>query len=110
MFAACAIFVPAVKSGGAARAQSSAIVVQSDEPHNDFPLGVTFGVTFTGPAAPKEVRIQYSIAPDGTGATAISTCTGDATYSCTFKLASTQGIIPGAEITYHWNIQDSAGN
>jgi Peptidase MA superfamily len=87
-----------------------AIVVQSDEPHNDFPLGVTFGVTFNAPAAPKEVRIQYSIAPDGTGATAVSACTGDATISCSFKLSSTLGIIPGAAITYHWNIEDIAGD
>ena len=91
------------------RAQQ-AIVVQSDEPHNDFPLGVTFGVTFNAPAPPKEVRIQYSVAPDGTGATAVSTCTGDATISCSFKLSSTLGIIPGAAITYHWNIEDTAGD
>ncbi len=110
MFAASPVIAPAVSGGHRAQAQSSAIVVQSDEPHNDFPLGVTFGVTFTAPASPKEVRLQYSIAPDGTGATAVSSCTGDATFSCTFKLASTQGIIPGASITYHWNIQDSAGN
>src|SRR5438874_3412400 len=91
------------------RAQQ-AIVVQSDEPHNDFPPGVTFGVTFNAPAPPKEVRIQYSVAPDGTGATAVSNCTGDATISCSFKLSSTLGIIPGAAITYHWNIEDTAGD
>jgi hypothetical protein len=89
-----------------------AITVISDEPRNEFPSGVSFAVSFTAPAASKEVRLHYTLAPDGTGATAVADCTGSATISCSFKLTSGRGIfiIPGAEITYRWEIEDAAGN
>jgi hypothetical protein len=93
-----------------ARAQSGIMIV-SEQPRNEFPRGVTFTLSFTAPAAPKEVRIQYHLAPDGTGATAIADCNDAATVSCTYTLTSGAGIfiIPGAEITYHWEITDAAG-
>jgi hypothetical protein len=88
------------------------ITVVSEEPRNEFPSGVSFAVSFTAPAASKEVRLHYTLAPDGTGATAVADCTGTATVSCTFRLTSGRGIfiIPGAEITYRWEIEDTAGN
>ena len=57
------------------------------------------------------MRLQYHLAPDGTGATAVATCTGAATQTCTHSLVSGAGItiIPGAEITYHWDIEDADG-
>lgn len=93
-----------------ARAQS-AITIVSEQPQNEFPRGVTFTLSFTAPSAPKEVRLQYRLAPDGTGATAIADCTGTTTVSCNYTLTSGAGIfiIPGAEITYHWEITDAAG-
>ncbi len=93
------------------RAQQ-AITVQSDQPRNEFPAGVTFTLTFTAPSAPKEVRLNYELAPDGTGATAVADCAGSATVNCTYTLTSGRGIfiIPGAHITYHWEIQDTAGD
>ncbi|MDP9237052.1 MAG: peptidase MA family metallohydrolase [Chloroflexota bacterium] len=88
------------------------ITVLSDEPRNEFPAGVTFAVSFTETGAPKEVRLRYELAPDGTGATAVANCTGSSTVSCNFALTSGRGIsiIPGAEVTYHWEIEDAAGN
>jgi hypothetical protein len=109
--ALAAIFVVAAGSPAAVRAQQPISVV-SDQAQNEFPRGVTFSITFSAPAAAKEVRLQYHLAPDGTGATAVANCTGAATITCTYSLVSGNGItiIPGAEITYHWDIEDAAGD
>ncbi|MEX2247883.1 MAG: peptidase MA family metallohydrolase [Dehalococcoidia bacterium] len=83
----------------------------SDEVRNEFPAGVTFALTFSSPSEPREVRVRYELAPDGTGATAIAECTGTSTVSCSYTLTSGRGIfiIPGAEITYHWEVEDASG-
>lgn len=88
------------------------ITVISETPQNEYPVGVSFSITFSAPAGAKEVRLLYQLAPDGTGATAVADCTGTATVSCTYSLTSGRGIviIPGAEITYRWDITDNAGN
>jgi hypothetical protein len=108
-FAAIAVLVAGAP--GSARAQQ-AISVVSDETQNEFPRGVSFSITFHAPAEVKEVRLQYHLAPDGTGATAVASCTGGATTTCTYSLVSGSeiSIIPGAEITYHWEIEDTAGD
>ncbi len=95
-----------------AHAQTSPIVVTSDQVENDFPSGVTFKLAFTAPSAPKEVRVLYTLAPDGTGATAVANCTGSSTVTCSYSLTSGAGIviIPGANITYHWDITDEGGD
>ena len=109
--ALAAIVVTVAGPHGAARAQQPISVV-SDQAQNQFPRGVSFSITFSAPAAAKEVRLQYHLAPDGTGATAVANCTGAATITCTYSLISGNGIsiIPGAEITYHWDIEDAAGD
>ena len=106
-----AIVALVAASPAATRAQQP-ITVISDQTQNQFPRGVSFSITFSAPAAVKEVRIQYHLAPDGTGATAVATCTGASTITCTYSLISGNGIsiIPGAEITYHWDIEDAAGD
>jgi hypothetical protein len=106
-----AIFVVAAGPPGAARAQQPISVV-SDQAQNEFPRGVTFSITLSVAAGVKEVRLQYHLAPDGTGATAVASCTGAATITCTYSLISGNGIsiIPGAEITYHWDIEDAGAD
>ncbi len=95
----------------AGRAQESIRVIDT-QATNEFPRGVSFSISFSAPAAVKEVRLQYHLAPDGTGATAVATCTSAVTTTCSYSLISGNGIsiIPGAEITYHWDIEDSAGD
>src|SRR6185295_19927690 len=87
------------------------IAIVSDQARNDFPTGVSFAITFTAADAPKEARLLYKLAPDGTGASAVAECTGTGTVTCTYALTSGRGIfiIPGAEITYHWAIKDASG-
>lgn len=93
------------------RAQEGVNII-SDAARNDFPTGVTFTLSFTAASQPEEVRLSYELAPDGTGATAIANCDGTSTINCSFTLTSGRGIyvIPGAQITYHWEITDAAGD
>ncbi len=88
------------------------ITVVSEQPQNEFPAGVSFTISLNVPAGVKEARLRYQLAPDGTGASAVADCTGGAAISCSFELRSGAGIfiIPGAEITYHWELTDNAGN
>lgn len=111
LVALAAVFAVVASPRGAARAQQPISVV-SDQTQNEFPRGVSFSITFSAPAAAKEVRLQYHLAPDGTGATAVANCTSAAAITCTYSLISGNGIsiVPGAEITYHWEIEDGAGN
>ena len=94
-----------------ARAQEG-VSVLNDAVRNDFPVGVTFTLSFTAAEQPDEVRVSYELAPDGTGATAIAECSGTGTINCSFTLMSGRGIfvIPGAQITYNWEITDADGN
>jgi hypothetical protein len=98
--------------GARRTAAQEPITILSDAAQNEFPAGVTFSVTFTAPAPAADVRLRYELAPDGTGATAIASCTGAGTITCSYPLLSGRGIfiIPGAEITYHWDIEDEQGN
>ena len=106
----CAL-VAAMSAVPRAQAQES-IQVVSESADNEFPVGVTFSIAFTSPAPVAEVRLRYELAPDGTGASAVADCSGGATTNCSVTLASGRGlfVIPGAEITYHWDIEDEAGN
>jgi hypothetical protein len=88
------------------------ITVIADSPRNEFPAGVTFALSFTSDAPVEEVRLQYRLAPDGTGATGVAECNEASTINCTYTLISGNGIyvIPGAEITYKWVVEDADGN
>jgi hypothetical protein len=98
--------------GSAAVEAQEGIAVTGEEALNEFPVGVTFTLEFRAPAAPKEVRLFYELAPDGTGASAVAECNGTVTVTCSRTLVSGAGIfvIPGANITYYWEITDEAGN
>jgi peptidase MA superfamily protein len=93
-------------------AAQQAITIVSEQPRNEFPTGVTFTISFNAAAGVKEARLRYQVAPDGTGASGVADCTSVAAISCSFTLTSGRGIviIPGAEVTYHWELADNAGN
>ena len=79
---------------------------------NEFPRGVTFELGLASPQPAKEVRVRYHLAPDGTGASAIATCNdATTTRTCRYTLTSGAGIfiIPGAEITFGWDITAADG-
>ncbi|HXK33731.1 MAG TPA: peptidase MA family metallohydrolase [Dehalococcoidia bacterium] len=87
------------------------MTVVSDEAVNEFPRGVTFTLAFSASSVPQEVRLFYRLAPDGTGASAVVDCSGTGTLTCSHTLTSGRGIfvIPGAQITYHWEIDAGDG-
>lgn len=93
-------------------AAQGAIELRSEDVRNEFPNGIVFSMSVVAPSPVEEVRLRYSIAPDGTGAAGVADCTAAATTTCTFELRSTLRtfLIPGTEITYYWDIRDSAGN
>lgn len=88
-----------------ARAQEG-IVVRANSAQSDFPAGITFSLEVAVSGAVEDVRLIYEIAPDGVRATAEPSCTGDAVVSCRFQLAGSGRalLIPGAEVTYTWNV------
>lgn len=110
-FLAAIVIALGALSTPSARAQEP-ITVVAEAARNEFPAGVTFTISVRAPANTEGVRLRYELAPDGTGATGLADCTGGATINCTFTLASGRGIwiIPGAEITYYWEIEDADGN
>jgi hypothetical protein len=89
-----------------------AITVVSEDAVNEFPTGVTFTVAFQSSTPVGEARLRYELAPDGTGASAVAECSGTTTLTCSHTLVSGAGIyvIPGASITWHWDIEDELGN
>lgn len=100
---------------GVARAETieaqSGIEIVSERAINEFPRGVTFSIELRADAPPDEVRLRYELAPDGTGASAVADCSGTTTITCSHTLISGNGIfvIPGAEITYYWEIRPTEG-
>ena len=109
---AVAMFAIAFASQPRHAAAQEAITVISESARNEFPVGVTFSISFSAPAPEDQVRLRYELAPDGTGASGIAECSGTGTISCSYTMQSGRGIfvIPGAEITYHWEIADQQGN
>lgn len=93
-----------------ARAQAD-IEVRSQDVQNRFPEGILFTLFMASANPIEEVRLRYSIAPDGTAASGVAECTGETAVNCTFDLQSKPGTFlpPGTEITYFWDVRDAAG-
>ncbi len=93
-----------------ARAQAG-IEVRSQDVQNQFPEGILFTLVTASASPIDEVRLRYTIAPDGTAASGVAECTGDTAVNCTFDLLSKPATFlpPGTEITYFWDIHDAAG-
>ncbi|MCH8950283.1 MAG: hypothetical protein IIB87_07900, partial [Chloroflexi bacterium] len=95
----------AVASLSTAGAQSE-IDVRVNNARSDFPNGIVFNLTAATAGGLDEVRLIYSIAPDGVRASAVPECTGEAVASCRFELLATPRnlLIPGAQVTYFWQL------
>ena len=106
--AAIAILVlgaAAVASLSTAGAQSE-IDVRVNNARSDFPNGIVFNLTAATAGGLDEVRLIYKIAPDGVRASAVPQCTGEAVASCRFDLLASPRnlLIPGAQVTYFWQL------
>jgi hypothetical protein len=104
LFAAIVVASPAAAQSG--------IEVQQNTARGEFPGGIVFLLEVTAPAPFDEVRLSYRIAPDGVRASAVPDCIGTTRVSCTFQLSADQRnlLIPGAEVTYSWEMTSGAVN
>ncbi len=111
LMAAAMLVALAAASAPDASAQEP-ITFVATETRNDFLAGVTFALSVRSDSPVKEARLKYELAPDGTGATAVAECNTGATTNCAYTLTSGRNIfiIPGAEITWQWEVTDEAGN
>jgi hypothetical protein len=103
--------VPLAVLGRPAAAQGG-ISVSAQDVSNEFPNGAVFHVSATSDAEITEVTLRYEVAPDGSRAYGVAECTGVTSVDCSFNLESDGDmlLIPGAEITYFWELTDAAGN
>lgn len=104
LVAASVVALLAILATPSAHSQTG-ITVTDSSARNDFPNGLVFSVTVEG-ADIDEVRLAYEIAPDGVRATALPECTAGTVSTCQYVLAGGQRalLIPGAEVTYFWEI------
>lgn len=95
----------------AVRAQE-AITVTSATARNQFPDGVVFNLAAESDAEITSVVFRYTIPPEGANVYGDPECTEGARVECSFNLKSTAKLflVPGANIIYHWEIRDDAGN
>lgn len=104
--AALATVVAALGVGGRPMLTASAqgLQVESIDATNAFPTGAVFSIFARTPQPPREVRLRYSIAPDGTDATRVADCSGTNPVGCRASVGDTLDtfMIPGAEVTFSW--------
>ena len=88
------------------------IVVEENRARNEFPNGVVFTVALRSDAEITDVTFRYVIPPEGAGVYEEPECTSGERMVCTFNLASSPKLflVPGANIVYHWQAEDAAGN
>lgn len=85
-------------------ATAQSLQVESVETTNAFPAGAVFSIFARTPEPPVEVRLRYSIAPDGTEAMRVAQCSGTSPVGCRATVGDTLDtfMIPGAEVTFSW--------
>jgi len=100
----------AALAGGSARAQG--IEVTAQDVANSFPDEIVFRISASGDADIEKLTVRYEILPDGVPAYGVPEFSPGRLVQVDFHL-DTNGqiyIAPGAEIRYHWEIEDAAGN
>ena len=98
-------------AGGLARAQG--IEVTAQDVANSFPDEIVFRLSVGSDADVQEVTVRYEILPDGVPAYGVPQFEPGRQVQVDFHLDANDGqlyLAPGAEILYHWEIEDAAGN
>ena len=99
-------------TGGSARAQE--IGISAQDVANNFPDEVVFRISANSAAGNIEkVTLLYQILPDGVLAYGVPQFNPGRLVQVDFHLNANDGqlyLAPGAEILYHWEIEDAAGN
>lgn len=87
------------------------IEVRSSVSSNSFPQGGRFTLFAASDANITNVRFRYRVLPDGPVSFARAQCSSGREVSCTAVVGDTRAsyIVPGAELTYAWEIEDANG-
>jgi hypothetical protein len=96
---------------GPVRAQG--IEVTAQDVANSFPDEIVFRLSAGSDADIQEVTVRYEILPDGVPAYGVPQFEPGGQVQVDFHLDANDGqlyLAPGAEILYHWEIEDAAGN
>ena len=89
---------------------SADIEVRSEAASNIFPDGAQFQVFTASTSDITNVRLRYRVLPDGAVSFARTECNSGSAVSCTAIVGGGQAnLVPGAEIEYLWEIEDSSG-
>ncbi len=98
-------------AAGPARAQG--IEVTAQDVANSFPDEIVFRLSASSDPDIQEVTVRYEILPDGVPAYGVPQFEPGGQVQVDFHLDANDGqlyLAPGAEILYHWEIEDAAGN
>jgi hypothetical protein len=106
-----AVAVAVGMATGSVRAQG--VEVTAQDVANNFPDEIVFRVSASSAVDIEKVTIRYQILPDGVPAYGVPQFEPGRLVQVDFHLDTNDGqiyIAPGAEIRYHWEIEDAAGN
>ncbi|HUF52572.1 MAG TPA: peptidase MA family metallohydrolase [Dehalococcoidia bacterium] len=80
----------------------------------EFPAGVTFTVSAESSVEITDIRLRYTVLPDGTAAIGQPEFDPSTSVEATFELAGNNPpqiyLSPGTRIEYHWEVSDAEGN
>jgi hypothetical protein len=96
---------------GSVRAQG--VEVTAQDVANNFPDEIVFRISASSAADIQKATVRYEILPDGVPAYGVPQFDPGRLVQVDFHLDTNDGqiyIAPGAEIRYHWEIEDAAGN
>lgn len=108
---ALAMALTAGLAAGSARAQG--IEVTAQDVATNFPEEIVFRLSASSDVDVQEAIVRYQILPDGVPAYGAPEFEPGPQVQVNFHLSANDGqiyIAPGAEILYHWEIEDAAGN
>ncbi len=81
---------------------------------NNFPDGMVFAVSVSADSPIEDLRLRYTVLPDGTAAIGRPEFDPDTTVATTFTLAGNNPpqiyLAPGTVIDYYWEATDAGGN
>jgi hypothetical protein len=90
------------------------LTVTDEGVENRFPDDIVFRVSARSDHPIEEIRLRYTILPDGTTASGVPEFEPATSVSTTFTLAANDPpriyLPPGTRIEYHWQVEDAAGN
>jgi hypothetical protein len=81
---------------------------------NSFPAGLEFSVSASSDSPVEELKLRYTVLPDGTAAIGQPEFTPGVAVDATFQLAANNPpaiyLPPGTQIDYYWEAIDANGN